>query len=78
MVVKQFRELDHVIDLSEEEPMSLHQAAQVLRKSHPTVFRYATSGIGGVRLPTVKLGKQRLTSLSSIQYFLDQLASQQR
>jgi hypothetical protein len=67
-------DLKHVIDLQREEPLSLAQAAKVLKKSHPSVFRYCTTGIRGVRLETVRLGKQRLTSVSAIQRFLDRLA----
>ena len=62
-----------VIDLASEEPLSLAQVAKILRKSHPSVFRYATSGIRGVRLETIRLGKQRLTSMSAVQRFLDKL-----
>ena len=64
----------HVIDLQREEALSLYQAGKVLKKSHPSVFRYCTTGIRGVRLETVRLGKQRLTSMSAIQRFLDRLA----
>jgi hypothetical protein len=74
MTLKQFRELEHVIDLQREEPKSLAQAGKILSKSHPTVFRYSTTGCRGVVLETVKLGKQRLTSMSAIQRFLDRLA----
>ena len=65
----------HVIDLAREEALSLYQAGKVLRKSHPSVFRYCTTGIRGVRLETVRLGKQRLTSMSAIQRFLDRLSA---
>jgi predicted DNA-binding transcriptional regulator AlpA len=68
---------DHVIDLAQEQPLTLHQASRVLSKSHPTIYRYATTGCRGVRLETIRLGKQRLTSLSSIQRFLDRLADVQ-
>ena len=63
-----------VIDLSQELPISLYKGGKILSKSHPTMFRYATTGCRGVILETVKLGKQRLTSLSAIQRFLDRLA----
>ncbi|MEO2036277.1 MAG: DUF1580 domain-containing protein [Planctomycetaceae bacterium] len=65
-----------VINLSTERPLSLYQARTILpgEPSHPTVFRYCTSGIRGVVLETVKVGKGRYTSKSAIQRFLDRLA----
>ena len=73
-VIEQPQPQTHVIDLEREEALSLHQAGKKLKKSHPTAFRYSTTGCRGVILETVKLGKQRLTSLSAIQRFLDRLA----
>ena len=66
--------MTRVIDLATEEAISLAKAAKVLGKSHPTAYRYSTSGINGIRLETVRLGKARLTSMSAIQRFLDRLA----
>ncbi len=63
-----------IIDLSNEEPISLAQAAKVLGRSHPTIYRYSTSGVRGIQLETVRLGKQRLTCMAAIQRFLDALS----
>ena len=67
-------DLKHVIDLQREEPLSLAQAGKVLGRSHPTIYRYCVEGVRGVKLPTIRLGKARLTSISAIQSFLDRLA----
>ena len=66
--------MTHVIDLKHEEPLSLAQAGKILGKSHPTIYRYCVEGVRGVKLPTIRLGKARLTSISAIQSFLDRLA----
>jgi hypothetical protein len=66
--------MPHVIDLAQEQPLSLAQAGKVLGRSHPTVYRYCVEGVRGVRLETVRLGKARLTSVSAVQRFLDRLA----
>ena len=66
--------MPHVIDLSREQPLSLAQAAKILGRSHPTIYRYCVEGVRGVRLETVRLGKARITSIGSIQSFLDRLA----
>ncbi len=70
-------ERTRVVDLDNEEPLSLYQASRYLpdKPSHPTVYRYATRGISGVVLETLQLGKQRFTSKSAIQRFLDRLAA---
>lgn len=72
--LRQVIDLKHVIDLEFEEAISLAQAAKVLGRSHPTAYRYSVEGVRGVKLETVRLGKQRLTSMSAIQRFLDRLA----
>jgi predicted DNA-binding transcriptional regulator AlpA len=66
--------MTRVIDLASEQPISLAQAAKVLGRSHPTIYRYSTSGVRGVQLETVRLGKQRLTCMAAIQRFLDRLS----
>ena len=76
MTLKQFRELERVIDLQREEPLSLAQAGKILGRSHATAYRYSVEGVRGVRLETVRLGKARLTSVSAIQRFLDRLADE--
>lgn len=68
--------MPRIIDLAQEEPLSLNQAREYLpgHPSHCTVYRYTVDGIGGVRLETVRLGRRRFTSVSAIQRFLDALA----
>ena len=77
MSLQQVIDPKHVIDLKNEEPLTLAQACKVLGRSHPTVYRYCVEGVRGVKLPTVRLGKQRLTSMSAIQLFLDRLANEE-
>jgi hypothetical protein len=68
-----------VIDLSIERPLSLNEARKILpgNPSHPTVYRYATTGMRGAVLETIKLGRARFTSVSAIQRFIDQLVAEE-
>ena len=71
------------IDVFEEEVLTLAEAAKVLprrrrgRKVHTaTLYRWASSGIRGVKLETVQVGGTRCTSKEALQRFFDELHCQ--
>jgi len=68
------------IDLSKETVLTLNQATKALppvrrgKKLHiSTLYRWASKGISGVRLETLRLGGTTVTSLEAIQRFGDRL-----
>lgn len=69
-----------MIDLASENLISLREAARRLpgrrgRGVHiATVYRWAQSGVAGVRLEVLRLGGQLVTSVESLQRFAEQLS----
>jgi hypothetical protein len=60
------------IDLEHESLISLAAAAKILpgRPSIPTLWRWRSRGVGGVRLETVVIGGRRYTSHEAIAKFI--------
>jgi len=65
-----------VIDTTKEEPISLEQAARLVghargetRVSRQTLYRWASSGLRGVRLETVQVGGKKSTSREALDRF---------
>jgi hypothetical protein len=68
------------ISIADEELLSARQVTELIpprrlgRKMHlSTVHRWWTSGCGGVRLESIRIGGQRFTSLQALQRFFDRL-----
>jgi len=66
-----------MIDIATETVLALTEAAAVLpplrgrkRPSYSTLWRWATKGINGVRLETVKIGGTSFTSREALQRFV--------
>lgn len=59
----------------EDPRVSQVDAAHRLGVSLPTISRYMTAGIRGVKLPSVKLGGRRCTTEASIQWFFRAIQS---
>ena len=62
-----------MINYFSDDQLTLHQAAQLVNKSFPTVYRWTTSGIGGIRLETICDGERRLTSRGALQTFFERV-----
>ena len=69
-----------MIDISSETVLPLREAAKLLprrRQGRPvhasTLHRWASRGIKGVRLETIRIGGVRCTSPPALQRFFDQL-----
>jgi len=73
-----------VIDLSCEEVLTLSEAAERLpkRRGKPihisTIYRWAMTGLRGVRLETLPVGGSHCTSLEALQRFAETLAETPR
>jgi excisionase family DNA binding protein len=65
-----------MIDLSRERLLTLEAAADLLRVSQATVYRWIRSGTGGVRLEAAKVGAHWRTSEEAIQRFSDTLTGE--
>lgn len=52
-----------------DEPITLGVAAQLLKVTKTTVWRWATNGLNGVMLATVKVGRAQYTSRDAIEAF---------
>ncbi len=70
------------IDLLSERLLTLQQAAEFLprlrrgRKVHPhTLYRWISTGVRGVRLDVVRVGRTLVTSVEGLQRFAVRLAS---
>ncbi len=64
------------IDLSHERVLTLRKAARFLPRQRggksvhiSTLYRWASAGVGGVRLETLKLGGRVVTSIEAIERF---------
>ncbi len=72
-----------MIDLKNETIMSMAEAARRLpprsarhRHAHvATLHRWASRGVRGVRLETVRLGGMRVTSVEALQRFAEQVTA---
>jgi len=69
-----------MIDITTEQVLSLTDAALLLptrrrgRPTHPgTLYRWATSGVRGIRLETLRVGGTLCTSPAALQRFCDAL-----
>ncbi len=69
-----------MIDISSETVITLIEATRHLprrrRGKRPhvaTVYRWAQTGIGGIRLETIQIGGSRCTSVEALQRFFDRL-----
>ena len=51
-----------ILSAPPRDQLTLSALAKERGVSHVTPWRWALRGIGGVRLPTIKVGKKRLTS----------------
>lgn len=61
----------------EEELVTLHQAARRTLPSPPspqTLWRWHSKGLNGVRLPTIKVGRTRYTTVRAFMQFLSDVA----
>ena len=60
----------------EEAPITLSQAAELCPVSVnvSTVWRWCVSGVGGVRLEHVRMGRRMLTSEDALRRFMDVLS----
>lgn len=63
-----------MIKFDDDDLITLPEAARTLPgKVHPaTLWRWATKGRSGVRLPTLKAGRSRFTTKAHLQRFLVQ------
>jgi hypothetical protein len=73
---------EYTFDIADEQLISLSEAAKLRslprrrggRRPHiSTLFRWASRGIGGVRLPTLRCGGTLCTSIQAMQWFFEQL-----
>lgn len=55
------------------ELITLASVAASMKKNRVTVWRWATTGVGGVRLATVRIGRRLYTSRNAIEAFRQQL-----
>lgn len=66
-----------MIDPSVETMMPLAKAARIVNPSNPphvaTIWRWASAGVSGVRLESVKLGGVRFTSREAVARFIRRL-----
>jgi len=62
-----------MIDYFEDEVLSLHQAADLMGKAYPTLYRWATTGVCGIKLKTIWDGRL-CTSRKCLQEFLQQVS----
>ena len=69
-----------MISISEEKLISLAEACSLLprrpsgRQTHPgTIHRWASSGVRGVKLETIRIGGSLCTSVEALQRFFDRL-----
>lgn len=67
------------IDVTNEELITLAQASKRLpgRPSLPTLWRWCTKGVRGVRLGHVRLGRRIFTSVDALSEFANACAQQQ-
>jgi len=70
-----------MIDLANEDVMSLTEAARILPKRRAgkrthvaTLYRWSTKGLRGVKLEVIQVGATRCTSREAIQRFFDALS----
>lgn len=61
------------IDPLDDDLLTFSQAAKLLSVSPPTVWRYATQGKRGVKLPTIPWGSKRVTTAACIRWWFAQL-----
>ncbi len=68
-----------MIDITEESLIPLSEVAAYVPSSRPgkrlnvaTVWRWATAGVGGHRLETVKVGGSTYTSVEAVKRFVQQ------
>jgi hypothetical protein len=61
------------IDYFDDGVFTLREAAQLTGKAFPTIYRWATTGIGGIRLETICEGDRRLTSRRALQEFFERV-----
>ncbi len=66
-----------MIDLSTEDVMPLKEAAPITpgRPHVATLFRWASRGVGGVKLEVVRVGGKTCTSREALQRFCDRLTA---
>lgn len=57
-------------DLLSESRLSLTQLAHKEKVGIATVWRWATNGIGGVRLESFRIGRKRFTTAEAFQRFI--------
>lgn len=70
-----------MIDLENEEILTFQDACQRLprkragRRMHPgTLYRWASTGLRGVRLETLQVGGSQCTSVQALQRFFERLS----
>lgn len=67
------------IDITTEQLIDFNEAAELLpegsRPTYATWWRWATKGVGGVKLETVKIGAKRATTASAVARFVETLTA---
>ena len=62
-----------MIDTRNESLLTLAEVSELLRKHVATVYRWSTTGYGGVVLETIQIGGTRCTSHEAVQQFCERL-----
>ena len=60
------------IDIAKDDLVFLTDVAAQLKTTYKTVLSWATNGIHGVKLATVKLGGRRKTTWAAVKHFQEQ------
>ncbi len=68
-----------MIDLGHDELLSLKDAAALLPSHKPrTLWKWATSGVGGITLESVRIGRRLFTTREALEHFIEQCTAKKK